>query len=433
MNELKMKSKAMYVLLSTLVISLLLSACSTNESVNNSGSTSKKQVKLDFVWFSDGVEGDVMKEIIADYEAENSNVDIELIEVAYNDLSTKLKTMISGGQPPALARISTSEIGAFSNQAVDLAEKLGGVEQFTSQFIDSIKPYYVLDNKVVASPMDVTANGIMYNKTLFDQAGVQVPQSADDIWTWDEFNAAIQNVLSNSDAQYGLVWDYTPHRWSTLLYQFGGSMINSDGTAATINNEAGVQAVDYFKKMHDDGVIPTSVWLGGENPNNLFRTGKVAAHLSGNWMVSNYKDITEFEWGVTYMPIGTNRSSVPGGKFVMAFQKSGVEDEAAAFIQYLSSKEINSKFNEKSLFMSPRKDSAELNYEYGKEMFALFADELNNTIPAAAEDWSKQQIVPKFSNDLKEGLSDVIADGKTSQEMLDEIAELINEAIEDTK
>lgn len=433
MNALIIKSKAIYVLLSILVIGMVVSACGKNESANKSGSTTKKQVKLDFVWFSDGNEGEVMKEIIADYEAENSHVDIELIEVAYSDLSTKLKTMISGGQPPALARISTSDIGSFSNQAVDLAEKLGGVDAFTSQFLDSIKPYYVLDNKVVASPMDVTANGIMYNKTLFNQAGVQVPQSADDIWTWDEFNTAIQTVLNNSDAQFGLAWDFTPHRWSTLLYQYGGSMINSDGTAATINNEAGVQAVDYFKKMHDDGVIPTSIWLGGENPNNLFRTGKVAAHLSGNWMISNYKDITDFEWGVTYMPIGTNRSSVPGGKFVMAFQKSGVEDEAAEFIQYISSKEINSKFNEKSLFMSPRKDSAELNYEYGKEMFAVFANELSNTIPAAAEDWSKQQIVPKFSNDLKDGLSDVIAGGKTSQAMLDDIAELINEAIEDTK
>lgn len=428
----KMKSKAMFVLLTTLIISLFVTACGSNENVNKEGA-SKKKAKLDFVWFSDGAEGEVMKGIIEEYEAANSNVDIELIEVPYSDLSTKLKTMISGGKPPALARISTSDIGSFSKQAVDLAEKLGGVDEFTSQFIDSIKPYYLIDNKVVASPMDVTANGIMYNKTLFDQAGVSVPQSSDDIWTWDEFNAALKTVLEKSDAQYGLVWDFTPHRWSTLLYQFGGSMINSEGTAATINNEAGVKAVDYFKKMHDDGIIPTSVWLGGENPNNLFRTGKVAAHLSGNWMVSNYKDITDFEWGVTYMPIGTNRSSVPGGKFVMAFQKSGVEDEAADFIAYLSSKEVNSKFNEKSLFMSPRKDSADLNYEFGKEMFALFADELNNTIPAAAEDWSKQQIVPKFSNDLKEGLADVIAGGKTSQAMLDEVAAIIDEAIADAK
>ncbi|URN96272.1 MAG: sugar ABC transporter substrate-binding protein [Candidatus Pristimantibacillus lignocellulolyticus] len=430
----KLNSKGLILLVFTLVLSLVVAGCgSTNNTEGNSSDSSKKNVKLDFVWFSDGDEGKVMENIIADYEKENTNVDIQLIEVAYNDLSTKLKTMVSGGKPPALARISTTEIGSFSNFAVDLGEQLDGVDTFTSQFIDSIKPYYVIDNKVVASPMDVTANGIIYNKTLFDQAGVAVPTSSDDIWTWDEFNASLKEVMEKSDAKYGLVWDFTPHRWSTLLYQFGGSMINSEGTEGTINNEAGIEAVNYFKKMHDDGIIPKSIWLGGENPNNLFRTGTVAAHLSGNWMVSNYKDITDFEWGVTYMPIAKNRSSVPGGKFVMAFQKSGVEEEAANFIAYLSSKEVNSKFNQESLFMSPRKDSADLDYAFGKEMFAIFADELNNTIPAAAEDWSKQTIVPKFSSDLKDGLVEVLAEGATAEEMLNDINDRINEAIANAK
>lgn len=429
----KLNSKGLLLLVCTLVLSLVVSGCGSNNKTQENGTSTKKNVKLDFVWFSDGDEGKVMENIIADYEKENTHVDIQLIEVAYNDLSTKLKTMVSGGKPPALSRISTSEIGSFSNFAVDLGEQLGGVEPFTSQFIDSIKPYYVIDNKVVASPMDVTANGIIYNKTLFDQAGVAVPTSSDDIWTWDEFNASLKEVMEKSDAKYGLVWDYTPHRWSTLLYQFGGSMMNPEGTEGTINNEAGIEAVNYFKKMHDEGIIPRSVWLGGENPNNLFRTGTVAAHLSGNWMVSSYKDITDFEWGVTYMPIAKNRSSVPGGKFVMAFQDSGVEEESANFIAYLSSKEVNSKYNQESLFMSPRKDSADLDYEFGKEMFALFADELNNTIPAAAEDWSKQTIIPKFSSDLKDGLVEVLAEGATAEDMLNDINDRINEAIANAK
>ena len=208
--------------------------------------------------------------------------------------------------------------------------------------------------------------------------------------------------------------------------------MNADGTEATINNAEGVAALEYFKKLHDDGIIPTSVWLGGENPNNLFRSGTVAAHLSGNWMISNYKDITNFEWGVAHMPIAANRSSVPGGKFVMAFNKSGVEDESANFIEYLSSKEVNSKFNQDSLFMSPRKDSAALDYEYGKEMFEVFADELNNTIPAAAQDWSRQTIVPKFSTDLKDKIVEVIAGKTDAKKALDDVAAIINKAIADS-
>ncbi|MFC5450702.1 ABC transporter substrate-binding protein [Paenibacillus aestuarii] len=417
------------------MFAIMAAACSSkgSDSATKGASEAKKNVSLDFVWFSDGNEGDVMKGIIKDYETKNPNVKINLIEVAYKDLSTKLKTMVSGGKPPALARISTTEIGAFSNSAVDLAEKLGGVDAFTSQFLDSLKPYYVVKNKVVAAPMDVTANGLIYNKTLFAKAGVQVPTSPDNVWTWDEFSAALKQVMQKGGAKYGLVWDFTPHRWSTLLYQYGGSMMNADGTKATINDDAGVAAVQYFKKLHDDGVMPASVWLGGENPNNLFRSGEVAAHFAGNWMISNYKDITNFEWGVTYMPKAKQRSSVPGGKFVMAFNKSGVEKEAADFIQYLSSKEVNSKYNQEALFMSPRKDSAKLDYAYGKEMFEVFSNELSNTVPAAAEDWSKQDVVPKFSNDLKNAIVDVISGKATAKDAMDKVAKTIDKAIADKK
>lgn len=387
----------------------------------------KENVTLDFIWFTDGVEGDVMKSIIAEYQKENPHVTINLNEVAYADLDTKLKTMIAGGRPPALARVTNP--GGYVNQALDLTPYVGDVDEFMSQFMESVKPYYYIDEKIVSVPMEVTANGLIYNKTLFDKAGVQVPQSPDEIWTWDEFKAALKEVMDKGGARHGMVWDFTPHRWSTMLYQFGGSIFNEDGTAAAINNEAGVEAVEYFVQLHKEGLMPESVWLGGENPNNLFRSGTVAAHWSGNWMISNYKDIENFEWGVTYMPKGVQRSSVPGGKYIMAFQGSGVEEEAVKFIQYVSSKEVNAKYTSESFFISSRVDNAELEYEFGSEMFAIFADELNNTPTAAAMDWSKQDIVPKFQNDLRDAIVEVLAGSKTAQEALDEVAEIINNAI----
>ncbi|MGY4760542.1 ABC transporter substrate-binding protein [Paenibacillus caseinilyticus] len=426
------KMKTVSIGMAMVLTTLMTAACAQKESAGGSGAGGKK-ASLDFVWFSDGNEGDLMKGIIEEYEAKNTNVDINMIEVPYKDLSTKLKTMISGGKPPALARISTSELGAFANQAVDLGETNGGLDAYTGQFVDSLKPFYVVNNKAVAAPMDVTANGLIYNKTLFDKAGVKVPTSPDALWTWDEFAAALKQVMDKGGAKYGLVWDYTPQRWSTLLYQFGGSLMSADGTKAAINNEAGVQAAEFFKKLHTDGIAPTSVWLGGENPNNLFRSGTVAAHLAGNWMISNYKDISNFEWGVTYMPKAKQRSSVPGGKFAMAFKKSGVEKEAADFINYITTKEVNAKYTREALFLSPRKDNAKLDYAFGKEMMEVFSNELNSTAPAAAEDWSKQTIVPKFSNDLKKTLSEIVGGKTSAQEGLDEVAGLIDKAISEDK
>ncbi|GIP31453.1 sugar ABC transporter substrate-binding protein [Paenibacillus sp. J2TS4] len=420
------KWKRATVLLLSVILAVSLAACGAKDSGEGAGGG--KKVSLDFVWFTDGVEGEVMKGLLNEYQAQNENVKINLIEVAYKDLGTKLKTMISGGKPPALSRVS--DTGMFANQALDLSTHLGTADEFSSQFIDSIKPYYIVDDKVIAAPMDVTANGMIYNKTLFDKAGVKVPASPDEIWTWDEFSEALKQVQEKGGAKYGMVVDVTPHRWSTMLYQFGGSVFNEDGTKTLINDEKAVQTLEYFKKLHTDGIMPDSVWIGGENPNNLFRTGQVGVHLAGNWMLSNYKDIDNFEWGVTYMPKQEIRSSVPGGKYLMAFQNSGVEKEAAELIKFLTSKEINSKYNQDSLFISPRKDSAQLDYEFGKEMFEVFSNELADTTPKAANDWSRQDVITKFTDDLKTNIIESLTSKLTPQEALDKVAEKATKAIE---
>lgn len=430
-----MKKMLKMLSLSLLAVVLLISVVgcsnSSKSSSSSSGKSDGKKVTLDFLWFTDGVEGDVMRGIIKDYQAEHKNVEVKLIEVAFADYSTKLKTMIAGGKPPALARVT--DTGVFANQALDLGPYVGGVDKFTSQFLPSIKPYYVKGDKIIATPMDVTANGLIYNKTLFEKAGVKVPQSPDDVWTWAEFEDAMKQVKEKGGAKYGLVVDFTPHRYSTLLYEFGGSIFNKDGSAPAINSKEGIATLDYFKKLHKEGIIPESVWLGGENPNNLFRSGTVAAHLAGNWMLSNYKDIKDFEWGVTYLPKGEIRSSVPGGKYIMGFQKTGVEKETADFLKYLASKDVNAKFNQESLFLSARKDNSELDYAFGKDMFKVFSNELQNTPQAAANDWGNQVVISKVTTDMRDAIVEAISGGISSKEAMDKVAEKLKQAIADSK
>jgi len=429
--------KVLYIILSILLIfTLIMGGCSSTKSGSNSSSSNApsetaKKVKLDFVWFTDGVEGKVMKEIIADYQKEHPNVEINLIEVPYDDLEAKLKTMITGGKPPALARVTNP--GAFASAALELTPYLGDKDTFMSQFLDGLKYYCIVDNRLIAAPMEVTANGLIYNKTLFDKAGVKVPQSPDEVWTWDEFAAAIKKVMKDGGAKYGVVWDFTPHRWTTLLYEFGGSIFNQDATDTNINKPEAIEALNYFKKLVDEDVVAKAVWLGGENPNNLFRSGTAAAHLSGSWMIANYRDtIKNFEWGVTYLPKAKIRSSVLGAKFVMAFKNSGVEKEAGEFIKYLASKEIDDKYVRESLFLSPRKNP-DVTYDFGTEMFKVFSNELAVSPPAASYDWSRQDIIPKFTSDLKAAVVEVLQGKKTAKEALDHVAQLAKEAIKEAQ
>lgn len=385
---------------------------------------------LDVVWFSDGKEGESFKRLADQYTAEHPEIKIELIEVPYADLESKIKNMLNGKEAPALARLTN--LGPFQNQLLDLGEHVSDKEAFVNSFGEGLR--FVFDDKVLAAPMDVTANGLIYNKTAFEKAGVSVPQSEDEIWTWDEWKEAMKKVMANSDCKYGLVYDKSPQRFTTLLYEAGGSMLNKDLNEANFNTEETKRAVSFFKELHDEEIIPSSVWLGSENPNNLFRTGQVAMHFAGSWMIANYKEqITDFEWGVTYLPKEARRSSVPGGKYLAAFQNTGVEKEAAEFIEWISKAENNAVYCKENSYLSQVKGNESLDYEYGKEFFDIFSKELAATDSQPGAEWGYQAFTGAVQNDLRDKLIEVLAGKVTVDQYMEEMNHFMNEALKELK
>ncbi len=374
-----------------------------------------EKVVLDMLWFADGAETEAMQHIIDDYQALNPNVQINLLEVPYDEMTNKIMMSVVGGEPPALARTTESILSACYDATLDLAEYVDDIDGVLAQFMPSIHNYFVINDKVTALPTDVTANGMIYNKTAFDKAGVTVPATPDDIWTWDEFVTALEKVKADGGVQFGMVIDNPSHRWSTMLYQFGGHFLGEDGPA--FNSPETIQALTFTKELFDKEIVPKSTWLGGEDPNNMFRSGQVAVHLSGNWMLTNYRDnIKDFEWGVTYMPKAKNRSSTPGGKQLAAFGGSGVEKEAVDFILYATSQEANAKYCVESLFLSPRLDNAKLDYPFGKEHFEVFANELEHTVPDASFDWGYPDFAGVARTPQNEGMYEMIAGNITPED-----------------
>lgn len=434
-----MKKLLSYVLVGAMTVGMLAGCSSGGSSSSSNGGATQAagnesarsnaaaadaakpgEVKtLSVVWFSDGKEGESFMKLADQYMAENPNIKIELVEVPFSDLEAKLKNMLNAKEPPALVR--TNNIGPFQNQLLDLGEYVSDKDKFVNSFGEGLK--FVFDGKVLAAPMDVTANGLIYNKTAFEKAGVQVPQSEDEIWTWEEWKAAMQEVMEKSDCKYGLVFDKTPQRFTTLIYEAGGSWLNADLSASNYNTPETKRAVTFFKELHDEKIIPDSVWLGSENPNNLFRTGQVAMHFAGSWMIANYRnEITDFEWGVTYLPKDKVRSSIPGGKYLAAFQNTGVEQEAADFIEWISRAENNAQYCVENNFLSQVKGNESLDYDYGKEFFEIFSQELAATSAQPGAEWGYQAFTGAVQVDVREQLIDVLA-GKTS---VDEYMESID-------
>lgn len=373
--------KKFFCFMFSLLVMLAFATC------NNSKKSSDGRTVLDMLWFNDAGEGASLNRLVDLYEAEHPDIDINVIDLPYDAINDRLRNSVLGGKPPALAR--TMNLGTFERYLVDLSEYLG--PEFADNFNEG-GLNFVINGKILGAPMDITVNGLVYNKTLFDQAGITVPQNEDEIWTWEEWKDAMRRVMQNSDAEYGIVIDTSIHRLCTLVYQTGASMLTSDLKQSNYGHPGWIRALNFYKSLVDEGLMPVGIPGGSENPAQLFRTGKVGMHLAGNWLVGQYKnEITDFEWGFTYLPKDARRSSVPGGKYIAAYKGSGVEKEAAEFIEWISRRENNAVFISENYFVSQVRGNEHLDYDFGGEWFEIFASDMAASGLQPGKEWGFQE------------------------------------------
>ncbi len=405
------------------IMFVLLVACSLLFANGASEQKTEKVKTLDMFWWSDGGEGAAMQALIDEYEAAHPDIKINIIEVAFNDMSNKITMAVAGGEAPALTRTTEGISNNCYEAFVDIGQYTDG-EALKKQFISSIESYYVKNGAIISVPSDVTANGLIVNKTMFDKAGIALP-TKDNIWTWDQFVAALKKVKEVNGLEYAIAIDNASHRWSTMLYEFGGSFANENG--GNLSSENSMKCLKFTKQLFDEKIANPTPWITFEDAGILFKGGLVAAQVSGNWMIQNYHDnIKDFEWCVTYMPVEAKRSSTPGGKQIAAIKGSGYEKEAVDFILWVTQKEQSKRYCEQSMFISPRLDCATLDYAYCSEDFAIFANELANTGSEGAFDWGYPGLSAAFAVDVTYDWPKVINNEMTVEEFAAKIDKDIN-------
>ena len=334
------------------------------------GGGDSKVKTIDFIISDDSLEGGAMAKAVERYNNSQDEIKINLIELPYDSVRAKVKTMVAGGKAPALMR--TSNIDEFETVLADLSDTVNPAD-FTDKMEENL-----MDGKFLGVPLNLTVNGLIYNKTLFDKAGVKVPDSQDNIWTWDEFVQALNTVKEKNSLKYGMIMDFSQNRYQTMLYQFGGRIFDENGDIV-VDQPDSIRTLDYFIKLHKDKVMPDDVWLGGEDASNLFKTGTIPAYYSGSWKINEYKnDIKDFEWGIAYMPKEKNRSSIAGGNFLVAFTKSPDLEEAKKFIKWFYQDENYKQYCEDGAYISG-KLSVHPSYAYGQEFFDILDNEIVNT------------------------------------------------------
>ena len=412
------------VLAAFLVLAVLL----TGVWAGGSSESSNGVERLEILLSDDTLEGGAMAKAVERFNAEYADKGIEVYinEIAYGDMQTQIQNRAMAGDLPALIR--SGHFVQYNDLAYPLDGKIGDLTN------DDFVMNGAVNGSLYAGTVNATAVGLIINKTAFDKAGVSYPLTEEDRWTWDEFLAALDQVMAanQGDLDYGLVIDYSQQRIKTVLYQFGMQEFDPEDPKHLIfDSPATKEGLEFLLSLYENGYSSVSAGLGTENAQQMFKTGRVAAHLAGNWVITDYtENITDFEWIPVLMPMDERIATCLGGNYLYAFDGTGQEEAACEFIRWFFEPENYIQYCKDGNYL-PGVRGIEVDYDV--PCLDIFVQELNasSTVPEDDRAIEQSYVGKDPGNVIRDNLARAIAGEISVDDVIDITTRTFLETYED--
>jgi multiple sugar transport system substrate-binding protein len=234
------------------------------------------------------------------------------------------------------------------------------MNDFQSRFTTAGQSYSSYNGHVYAVAWRAGGSVFLLNCKMFDEAGVQIPTLG---WTWDDLRTVSEKLTNKEKGTYGFgivgsSTDYaTEWQFWPFLLQAGGAIIKDN--RAAFNSDAGVKALEYLislKPYMPEGF--TSMDLN--QLTDLMVSDKVAMFEDGPWFIGIIQSgHPDFKVCVAPMPVGDVPGNITGGTALGISPLSKHKDEAWKFIQYMTSDDVLTRWNEATSNIPPNKAAFE--------------------------------------------------------------------------
>lgn len=301
---------------------LALAGCSAG-----GGSSDTVEVTVWHYW--DGTNADTFDAMAQEYSEANPGIDITVSNVPNADFLTKLRASATSQTLPDIAIGDLVWVPQI-NEIGGLADLSGMLPSDTLADINpALTSFGTIDGAQVSVPVSANNLAYMYNRTLFEEAGLDPdapPTSWDELLEYGEQIVATTGkpgydlFTQAGDNGEGLTWNFQVNLW-----QAGGEFLTDDNSAAAFNTPEGLAALEFWLELIDTGVSPYAKW--GE-----FEKGQGGSAPEGSWMVGIWAPDPPFEFDVAPMPYPEDGQPATnlGGEQAMVFANDDEHAQAAA-------------------------------------------------------------------------------------------------------
>lgn len=288
--------------------------------------------------------GELLAPTITAFEKDNPGAKVDVVDVGNPAIWEKITTSLAAGGEglPDIMTVGIDYLPGytdkFKNAFADLSTL--GADDLKADFAPSAWGGGLgADGQVWGIPFEVNTSGFVYNKSLFDKAGIDVSK----IKTWDELIEAGVTLKKKTGASLfeldkAAAKSASADIWQTLTQQQDSFYFNADGEI-TMNNAAGVKSLELLKKANDLGVLAdaASFTAGGAGQ---YADGSVATNIDASWWAGYFEDAQPAQagkWAVALRPAveeGGTTAALAGSTYLSIAGNSEHKELAWKFINF---------------------------------------------------------------------------------------------------
>lgn len=350
-----MKKSSWMIVSVLLIMSMLLSACGGNNAGNTTNGNAQngsaptgeiKTVKI-FQFKTEIVEG--LNELKVEFENEYPNIKLDIQTVGGGaDYAAALKTKFASGDAPDIfSNGGFAELDMWQDRIEDLSD-----QPWVQDLVPLAAEPMTKDGKVYGMPMNLEGIGYVYNKDLFEKAGItETPK------TIAELEEAAKKLQAIDVIPFGNAyqeWWLLGNQGISVAFARQDNVDEfikglNEGTATIKDNEQ-------FKNWSD--LLKLTVEYGQKNPLTtdanthlaMFANSEVAMMQEGNWAQTLVDNITpDMNIGMFPMPIDNDAEKndkltvgIPANLVVN--KESASKEEAKIFLNWLVTNDMGKEY-----------------------------------------------------------------------------------------
>lgn len=295
-------------------------------------------VSITFQSFSDQPAAiQATKEIVDAWNADNPDIQVEIVQAPTDSLDDKLTTQFAGEVAPDIIHYEVLGIVPFARDGyvADLTDLL------SKETIDDIDPGVLesvtVDDQIIGAPTELQTYVVFANKTLLEAAGVEIPTG--DSMTWDELDE-IAKATTSGDV-HGITWGLKSPTaaFMSLGMGFGSEYFTGKGDEMKVEvKDADLEVPNRVRSMIEDGSVdPIGVTQSGSDVLATFYAGKAAMTVQGSYQVANIATDApaDMDWIVLPPLAGDDGAVQAANPQTLSINiDSPYQEQAAKFLDY---------------------------------------------------------------------------------------------------